>query len=107
MRGMVRRKESTSLRVWRNQRLERFLERKRERAPTLGAMDISLSLSTTISFLRRWPARFRPSKASPAVMEPSPMTATTLWSFPSRSLAVAMPSEAEMDVEEWPTPKKS
>ncbi len=48
-----------------------------ESAPTLGEMDISLSFRITISFFLRCPAWFIPSKASPAEMEPSPITAMT------------------------------
>jgi hypothetical protein len=36
----------------------------------------------------------------PADMAPSPMTATTLFCLPSRSRATAMPSAAEIEVEE-------
>ena len=43
----------------------------------------------------------------PAVIAPSPITATTLRGFPARALAIAMPSAAEIEVEEWPTPKVS
>ena len=39
----------------------------------------------------------------PAVMAPSPMTATTLRPSPSLSAATAMPSAAPMEVLEWPT----
>ena len=49
MRGMERRKLSTSLRVCRTQRCESVRLRNSESAPTLGEMDISLSLSTTMS----------------------------------------------------------
>ena len=43
----------------------------------------------------------------PAVIAPSPITATTLRSRPARALAIAMPSAAEIEVLEWPTPKVS
>ncbi len=43
----------------------------------------------------------------PAVIAPSPITATTLRSSPMRCSATAMPSAAEIEVEEWPTPKVS
>ncbi len=58
------------------------------------------------SFLRS-PAQLSPSKAMPAVMEPSPMTATTLKFSPLRQRASAMPAEAEMEVLLWPTLKTS
>ena len=40
-------------------------------------------------------------------MAPSPMTATTWLLLPCMSRATAMPSPAEMDVEECPAPKQS
>ena len=40
-------------------------------------------------------------------MAPSPITAMTLWVLPPRSRATAMPSPAEIEVEEWPAPKAS
>ena len=48
------------------------------------------------------------SKAMPAVMEPSPITAIAFLSdSPFTLAAMAMPRAAEMEVEEWPTPKVS
>ena len=43
----------------------------------------------------------------PALIAPSPITATTLCDLLSRSRATAMPSPAEIDVEEWPAPNVS
>jgi len=43
----------------------------------------------------------------PALIAPSPMTAMTWLSFAVRVEATAMPSPAEMEVEEWPAPKGS
>ena len=43
----------------------------------------------------------------PAVIAPSPITATTLRSSPCCASAMAMPSAAEIEVEECPTPKVS
>ena len=40
-------------------------------------------------------------------MAPSPMTAMTLFCLPSRSRATAMPSAAEIEVEEWAAPNGS
>ena len=40
-------------------------------------------------------------------MAPSPMTQTTLCFLPARSRATAMPSPAEIEVEEWPAPNVS
>ena len=65
--------------------------RKLDRAPTFFEIDISLSLSTTIRFRPRSPAWLRPSKAMPAVIEPSPMTAMTLPGSSRIALAAAMP----------------
>ncbi len=55
----------------------------------------------------RNPAWLRPSKAIPAVMEPSPITAMQAKSCFCRSRAVAMPSAAEMEVLACPAPKWS
>ena len=55
----------------------------------------------------RAPALFMASYAMPADMAPSPITAMTLCFLPSRSRATAMPSAAEIDVEEWAAPKGS
>jgi hypothetical protein len=43
----------------------------------------------------------------PADMAPSPMTQTTLWFCWRRSRATAMPSPAEIEVEECAAPKLS
>ena len=71
-----------------------------------------LSLNTTSRFGSTSPPWFSASNAMPAVIAPSPITATTLRgasppSFFSRWLAMAMPSAAEIEVDEWPTPKVS
>ena len=76
-------------------------------APTLGAIDISLSLSTTMMSRSEWPALFSPSYARPDVRAPSPRIATTLSSSPLMSRAAAMPSAAEMAVAAWPAPNVS
>uniref|UniRef100_A0A0A9EES8 Dxs1 n=1 Tax=Arundo donax TaxID=35708 RepID=A0A0A9EES8_ARUDO len=55
----------------------------------------------------RYPALFMASYACPAVMAPSPITATTLFFPPLRSLPTAIPSAAEMVVELCPVPKQS
>ena len=70
------------------------------KAPTLGSMDILLSLSMTNTSLFMNPALLSASKACPPVIAPSPITATTLLPVPSRSFATAMPRAAEMDVDE-------
>ena len=43
----------------------------------------------------------------PAVIAPSPITATTRRSLPAGAMATAMPSAALIEVLEWPTPKVS
>jgi hypothetical protein len=53
------------------------------------------------------PAWFSASKAMPAVIAPSPITATTRRGSPRRCSVTAIPSAAEIEVEEWPTPKLS
>src|SRR6185503_1059505 len=71
-------------------------------APTLGAIDISLSLRTTMKSRSDAPALFNPSYASPQVRAPSPSTETTLNDSPFRSRATAMPYPAEIAVPAWP-----
>ncbi|CCZ37897.1 uncharacterized protein BN707_01789 [Bacteroides fragilis CAG:558] len=71
--------------------------------PTLRSMAISLSLSIISRLFAVDEALFRPSKASPPLMDPSPITATTWRSrSPFRSAATAMPSAAEMELEACP-----
>ncbi len=53
------------------------------------------------------PALLSASKAMPALIAPSPITATTLLASPSRFAAIAMPSAAEIDVDECAVPKVS
>ena len=53
------------------------------------------------------PALFMASKAMPAVMEPSPMTAMAWRCSPLILAACAMPSAAEIEVDEWAVPKVS
>ncbi len=43
----------------------------------------------------------------PALIAPSPITAITLLLPPARSRATAMPSPAEIEVEEWAAPNGS
>jgi hypothetical protein len=57
--------------------------------------------------MRATPALFSASKAMPAVIAPSPMTATALRSSPLSLAASAMPSAAEMLVELCAVPKVS
>ena len=103
-------------------------------APTGGAIDMSLSFRITTSRECRAPALFIASYAMPALIAPSPMTATMLRSSVAclaarallplalaRSLrarcaaaaarfevaATAMPSPAEIEVEECAAPNGS
>ncbi len=69
-------------------------------------MSLSLRITRKLGVSRN-PAWFSPSKASPAVMEPSPITATQAKVCFSRSRAVAMPRAAEMEVLACPAPKWS
>jgi hypothetical protein len=98
-----------SLRIVCRLAAEKVRLRRDESAPTLCEMDISLSLRITIRSLSlcESPAWFKPSKASPAVIEPSPMTATTLAGSLFRRLAQAMPKPAEMEVLLCPVVKLS
>ena len=65
----------------------------RDSAPTLGEIDIPLSLRITTIGVPRPPACETASKATPPVIEPSPITATTLpSSVPPRSIASLMPT---------------
>ena len=77
------------------------------RAPTGSEIDISLSLRITSRSAPAVPALLRPSNAIPALIAPSPMTATTLRFSPWRLAATAMPSAAEIDVDECAVPKVS
>ena len=55
----------------------------RDIAPTLGAIDIPLSLSTTTIGVPSPPAWWTASNATPPVSAPSPTTATTCPSSPA------------------------
>jgi hypothetical protein len=76
-------------------------------APTGGEIDISLSLRTTRSGTSIAPALFIASKAMPADMAPSPITAMARRFSPFSFAAAAMPSAAEIEVLEWAVPKVS
>jgi hypothetical protein len=76
-------------------------------APTFSLIDMPLSLNTTSMFGSTSPPWLSASNAMPAVIAPSPITATTLRVSPLRWAAIAMPSAAEIEVDEWPTPKVS
>ena len=79
-----------------------------ESAPTFGAIDMPLSLSTTTIGVPRPPACPIASKATPPVIAPSPITATTFPSspFPWR-IPSLMPTAYPIDVEACPAPMMS
>ena len=68
---------------------------------------MSLSFRITSTLASSAPAWFSASKAWPAVIAPSPMTATTRRFSPLLLAASAMPMAALIDVLECPTPKVS
>ena len=76
-------------------------------APTFSEIDMSLSFRTTITLAPDCFTLLSASKAIPPVMAPSPITAIARLSRPSWRAATAMPSAAEMEVEEWAVPKAS
>ena len=76
--------------------------------PVTLSMAMLLSLSTTSMSGFDEAMLLSASKAMPPVSDPSPMTATTLRSVSPRSCeAMAMPSAADTEVDECPTPKAS
>jgi hypothetical protein len=76
-------------------------------APTGGEIDISLSFSTTSRSTSMAPALLSASNAMPADIAPSPITATARRFSPFFLAATAMPSAAEIEVEECAVPKAS
>ena len=76
-------------------------------APTFGSILMQLSFKIISTSLSATPAWFMASKAMPAVKEPSPITAIDFRFSPLYLAAMAMPNAAEIEVEEWPTPKVS
>ena len=71
-------------------------------------MLILLSFNMTKILESTYPALFKPSKAKPAVIAPSPIIAICCFLKSPFSLdATAIPRAAEMEVEECPTPKVS
>jgi len=70
-------------------------------------MLISLSFNITIKFVLLEPVSLSASKAIPPVKAPSPITAITLFFSPFISLALAIPSAAEIDVLLCPVSKAS
>ncbi len=76
-------------------------------APTFSEIDMSLSLRITIRLAPECFTLFRASKAMPPVIAPSPMMATARPGLPRWRSATAIPSAAEIEVEEWAVPKAS
>jgi len=68
---------------------------------------MSLSLRITVRSALAAPALFSASKAMPALIAPSPITATTARLSALRFAAMAMPSAAEIEVDECAVPKVS
>jgi len=77
------------------------------RAPTGGEIDISLSFRMTSRLASIAPALFSASNAMPADIAPSPMTAMQRRSSPFSFEDTAMPSAAEIEVDECAVPKVS
>ena len=76
-------------------------------APVFGSIAMLLSLRITRIFALEAATLFNPSKAIPPVIEPSPITAITFLFSLLNLEAMAIPSAAETEVEECPTPKES
>ena len=76
-------------------------------APTGGAIDMSLSFRITINFDFIAPALFMASYAIPALMAPSPITATTLFLSFESFFAVAIPKVDDIEVELCAAPNGS
>ncbi len=76
-------------------------------APTGGEIDISLSFRITSRFASIAPALFSASNAMPADIAPSPITAMQRRFSPFALAATAMPSAAEIEVEECAVPNVS
>src|SRR5207302_269353 len=70
-------------------------------------IDISLSFSTTRRSAPAMPALLSASNAIPALIAPSPITATTRRVSPRRFAAIAIPSAAEIEMDECAVPKVS
>ncbi len=81
----------------------------RESAPTFGAIDIPLSFSTTTIGVPRPPAWWIASNATPPVIAPSPMTASTrpASGVPSMRMPSLSPTAYPIEVEAWPAPMMS
>ena len=70
-------------------------------------MDISLSFKITRILGFRWPLWLKASNAIPAVIAPSPITATCFLFESFFWAPTAIPNIALIEVLEWPTPKAS
>ena len=74
---------SASSRAWYSFGLRRMRLKSRESAPTFGAIDMPLSLTTITIGMSKPPAFSSASNETPPVRAPSPITATTLPSSPT------------------------
>ena len=82
--------------------------KSRDSAPTFGAIDMPLSLTTMTIGMSMPPALRRASNETPPVSAPSPITATTLPSGATpRRMASLMPTAYDTLVEAWPAPMMS
>ena len=99
---------SASSRAWYSFGLRRMRLKSRDSAPTFGAIDMPLSLTTITIGMSMPPALRSASKETPPVSAPSPITATTLPSSPMpRRIASLRPTAYETEVEAWPAPMMS
>jgi len=76
-------------------------------APTGSLIDMSLSFRITSRSVPLMPALFSASNAMPALIAPSPITAIARRSSPLSLAATAIPSAAEIDVDECAVPNVS
>ena len=84
-----------------------ILDKYRAIAPVFLEIDISFVFNIIVIFCFNCPILFNASSAIPLVKAPSPMIATIFPFSPLFSLATAMPSAADKEVEECPAPKIS
>ena len=99
---------SASSRAWYSFGFSRMRLKRRDSAPTFGAIDMPLSFTTITIGMSRPPAFRRASNETPPVSAPSPITATTLPSGATpRRMASLMPTAYDTLVEAWPAPMMS
>ena len=76
-------------------------------APTLGLMDISLSLRITSNCRLRWPALFIPSKLNLQSLNHLQLSQPLYNLISFDTLPSAIPNAAEIEVDAWPAPIES